>query len=195
VLGSFARQVIGIEPSAHMVALAPALANATYLRASAEHIPLARSTCGLIGAGSALHWFDQAAFLAEIDRVATNDSHLVVFDHWFNGSVDGCPEFAEWFRTYLARYPSPPRDRSWSPPSDLGGWMFAGSQSYKHPVPMTVGRLTSYLLSQSNLQVMIDRGEIVEEQLRESLADELRAVITGDVAVVEFGGLVAHLRR
>jgi len=195
-LAPFAERVVGIEPSAGMLAHASSPANGWLVAAKAEQMPLPDRCCGLIGVGSALHWFEQDPFLAELDRVAREDADLVIFDHWFTGTMRGCPEFAEWFRSYLDRYPSPPRDRSWSPPGDLGSWSFVGLQRYDHPVAMTSDRLACYLLSQSNLQVIADGGQSDEAELRQWLLEELRMFfVQGRNSVVQFGGMVAHLVR
>jgi SAM-dependent methyltransferase len=193
-LAPFAERVVGVEQSPAMLGHASAPANGWFAVARAEQIPLAPGCCGLIGIGSALHWFDQAPFLAELDRVGRDDADLVVFDHWFTGTIRGCRGFADWFQDYLERYPSPPRDGSWSPPHDLGSWSFVGMSRYDHAVAMTADMFSCYLLSQSNVQAAADVGQHGEAELRRWLLEELEVFFQpGAAPVVEFRGMVAHL--
>lgn len=196
-LATLADTVIGVEPSAAMLEHAPPAANVTYLIGSAEELPVDDTSCNLIAVGSALHWFDQDRFLSEASRVATSDAWLVVHDHWFGGEMQGRPEFGEWVRNvYLNTYPSPPRDRSWRPPTDLGDWRHVAWERYDHPVDFTVDDLASYLLTQSNLQTVLERGDQTEDKLRIWLQSEIAPFFdTEQSHTLLFGGFVACHRR
>jgi SAM-dependent methyltransferase len=180
-----------------MLSLAQPVENVTYVSGSAENLPVADRSCDLITVGSALHWFDQSGFLAEADRVAKPDAWLVVHDHWFAGQMQGNAAFTQWMReVYLATHPSPPRDRSWRPPDDLGAWQHKGWERYDQLVTFTPARLASYLLTQSNLQRALEPGSQSEEGLRSWLVTETTPFFRNDSsAVFLFGGFVACHRR
>ncbi|MFQ5524279.1 MAG: class I SAM-dependent methyltransferase [Acidimicrobiia bacterium] len=192
-LAPLADTIIGVEPSTAMLAQALPAANVLYRVGSAEDLPLEDGSCDLIAVGSALHWFDQARFLKEASRVARPDAWLVVHDHWFTGQMQGHEEFAAWARdVYLSTYPSPPRDRSWRPPDDLGAWQHTGWERYEHPVPLTADQLAAYLLTQSNLQTVIERGDQTEAEFKIWLLAETAPFFADDPApVFLFGGFVA----
>lgn len=196
-IAALAESVVGVEPSRAMVELAILADNVSYRLGSAEELPIEDQSCDLISVGSALHWFDQERFLAEASRVAKPDAWLVVYDHWFSGGMEGHDEFGQWARdVYLSKYPSPPRNRSWRPPDDLGDWRHIGWESYDHPVPFSTDQLSTYLLTQSNLQTVIERGDQTEQELRSWLIDELAPFFADDpAAVFMFGGFVACHRR
>lgn len=180
-----------------MLEEASPLAQVEYRVGSAEDLPVEDASCDLIVAGSALHWFDQARFLSEVDRVAVPGASLVVLDHWFGGQIQGRDDFGAWMReVYLATYPSPSRDRSWRPPADLGLWRHTGWERYDHPVAFTADQLATYLLTQSNLQTVIEHGDRTEQQLRSWLVAETASFFASDpVPVFRFGGFVACHRR
>lgn len=192
-IAPLAETVVGVEPSQAMLELALPGENVSYRIGSAEQLPVEDASCDLISVGSALHWFDQERFLAEASRVAKPEARLVVYDHWFTGHMEDHDEFGQWARdVYLATYPSPSRDRSWRPPDDLGNWRHVGWERYDHPVPFSADELASYLLTQSNLQAVIEQGDESEEQLRAWLMNELAPFFAADpVAVLMFGGFVA----
>lgn len=195
-IAPLAKRITGIEPSAEMLKYAISLPKVEYLVGKAEDLPIDETSCDLICVGSALHWFDRSRFLAEASRVARQGAWLVVLDHWFAGEMEGHQDFAAWGREiYLSRFPAPHRDRSWRPPEDLGDWKHVGWERYDDPVSMTRNALTDYLLTQSNLQVVIERGDHTEEELRTWVYEELTPFFEGDErATFMFGGFVAcHL--
>jgi SAM-dependent methyltransferase len=196
-IAALAESVVGIEPSKAMLERAIPADNVSYRIGSAEQLPVEDQSCDLLSVGSALHWFDQERFLAEASRVTKPEAWLVVYDHWFVGRMQDRDEFGQWARdVYIATYPSPPRDRSWRPPDDLGDWRHTGWESYDHPVPFSTDQLATYLLTQSNLQTEIERGDKTDKQLRSWLLDELAPFFADDpVAVFMFGGFVACHRR
>ena len=196
-IAAMAETVVGIEPLQAMRERAMPADNVSYRSGSAEQLPVEDQSCDLLSVGSALHWFDQERFLAEASRVAKPEAWLVVYDHWFTGRMQDHDGFGQWARdVYLSTYPSPPRDRSWRPPDDLGDWRHMGWESYDQPVPFSADQLATYLLTQSNLQTVIERGDKTEKQLRSWLMHELAPFFADDpVAVFMFGGFVACHRR
>lgn len=196
-LAPLAHTVIGVDPSPAMLDEASPATNIAYRAGWAEDLPVESASCDLIAVGSALHWFDQVGFLSEAARAAKPGAWLVVLDHWFAGQTQGREDFAAWIQdVYLTTYPSPPRDRSWRPPADLGEWRHTGWERYDHQVAFNADQLATYLLTQSNLQAAIGRGDQSEQQLRSWLINETAPLFAHNpVRVFLFGGFVACHRR
>lgn len=196
-LAPLAETVIGVEPSPAMLEHARQRQNVEYRLGSAEHLPAADHSCDLIGVGSALHWFARESFLSEASRVARPGAWLVIHDHWFMGQIEGNEEFGEWVRNvYLDKYPSPPRDRSWRPPNDLGMWRHVAWEQYEHRIQFDQDELAAYLLTQSNLQAVIERGDDTVESLRAWLRSQTgRFFADRRPPTFLFGGFVACHRE
>jgi len=62
-------RVVATDPSASQIADAEPCANIDYRVEPAEHSSLADSSASLVAVAQALHWFDHAAFYAEVRRV------------------------------------------------------------------------------------------------------------------------------
>ena len=62
-------RVVATDPSANQVADAEPSANVDYRVEPAEHSSLADASASLVTVAQALHWFDHAAFYAEVRRV------------------------------------------------------------------------------------------------------------------------------
>lgn len=197
-LALLAEEVIGVEASPAMVEHARSAPNVTYRLGAAEDMPLEEGSCDLIGVGSAVHWFDQERFLTEAERVAASNAWLVVHDHWFTAQMRDVEDFSGWFReTYLNRYPPPPRDRWWRPPDDLGSWRHTAMERYQQQVSLDPTGLANYLLTQSNLQTVMERDDESEDVLRAWLIAETADFFPdGREVDFTFGGFVAcHSRR
>jgi ubiquinone/menaquinone biosynthesis C-methylase UbiE len=96
-LTDIASSVIGVDPSADMLAHATPHPNIEYRQSTPEHIPLADQQFDLIAAAQAFHWFDQDAFLAESNRLLRSPGWLVIYTSWFTGEMQENPAFSNWF--------------------------------------------------------------------------------------------------
>lgn len=191
-LSPLAETIIGVDPSSTMLDHAVAAANVTYMVGSAEDLPLDDGVYDLIGVGSAVHWFDRDRFLAEASRIAAPGAWLVVHDHWFSGLMEDQPESGSWFNdVYLPNHQSPPRDRSWQPPADLGKWRHVGWERYEQRVAMNRERFVAYLMSQSNARAAIERGDRTDSEMAEWLREQVEPHFDGHEATLVFGGFVA----
>lgn len=196
-LSGLAARLVGADPALSMLKRAAPMPAVCYVAASAERLPFAANTFDLIAVGSALHWFDRGPFLAETGRIARDDAWLVVHNHWFTERMQDQPGLTDWLHdTYLRRYPTPPRDRSWRPPQDLDSWRHVGWERYEHDDELTLDEFVTYLTTQSNLQVVIEQGTETEAQLRSWLLAELQPFFDRSSAGrFVFGGYVACHRR
>ena len=71
--------VEGSEPAAAALALAPKLPNVRYQQLPAEQCDLASASVDLVVVAQAMHWFDQAAFFAQVRRVLRPGGVLAVW--------------------------------------------------------------------------------------------------------------------
>lgn len=160
-LKEIADHIVGIDISAHMIAQVSPDARIECLVASAENVPFANDSFDLVTVSSAFHWFDRELFLSEARRVLKPKGWLVVYENWFSGRMQECPEFERWSReVYLSRYPSPPRNPPFNrAAADLAGFCLAGSEGYENVVAMTVEQFVDYLLTQSNVIAASESGK------------------------------------
>ncbi len=89
----FAR-VVATDPSAAQIAQAAAHPRIDYRVEPAEHSTLAAGSASLIGVSQAYHWFDRAAFHAEVRRVAKPGA-LVAISAYGNCSVSRAVDAVE----------------------------------------------------------------------------------------------------
>ncbi len=160
-LSEIAKSVIGIDPSADMIAQATPRSNIDYLQATAENIPLADDEFDVITVGQAYHWLDHHAFLAEANRVLRLHGWLVVYTSWFTAEMKENPTFAKWFKSiYLARYPTPSRDRTAISEEFAEKHCFAlcGQDQFSDEVRMNIDRFTDYQLSTTNIIAAVKEG-------------------------------------
>jgi SAM-dependent methyltransferase len=192
-----ARWAVGVDPSLPMLTRAEPGPRRAFVAGRAERLPLADDCADLVAAGSAFHWFDRERFAAEAVRIARGAAWLVVHHHWFAGRMRADPRFGCWVRdTYLARYPTPPRRPRLEAGEDLGAFAHVTSEDYEQTVEVTRDELVTYLVTQSNVGVVVDAGEEDLDRVVTWLDDELtRFVPDGCSAAVDFGGRVSLLHR
>ena len=161
-LAEIGSSVIGIDPSAEMLAHALPHPKIRYMQSSAENIPLASEQFDLITVAQAFHWFNHHSFLAEANRLLRMNGWLMIYTSWFTCEMEENSSFSTWFRgEYLDRYPSPPRNRQ-SITDELVkpfGFVLRAENEFTDGVSMTIERFTDYQLSTTNIIAAVDRGE------------------------------------
>ena len=160
-LTAVARTVIGLDPSAAMLAYASHSPSITYCRAPAEYLPFADACCPLITVASAMHWVNQAAFLAEAKRVLTTSGWLVIYGNYFAKQPEATQDFERWNREiYLPRFPSPPRAKLLVEPVALQtfGFTLQLSEYYHHQLRFSIEGVADYLITQSNVIAAVEDG-------------------------------------
>jgi ubiquinone/menaquinone biosynthesis C-methylase UbiE len=199
-LARIAEQVIGIDVSRGMLAAARAEAvpRVDYAQAAAERLPFPGEAFDLLSAGLAFHWFDQPRFLAEARRVLTPAGWLVVSNSAFRGEMRENPEFRTWTRErYLARYPTPPRNRPSLAPEAATehGFRLVKQERFDNEVPFAVDGLVGYLLTQSNIIAAVEQGRESLAEARAWLTREVEPLFPDTRATFVFDGAVWILRR
>jgi ubiquinone/menaquinone biosynthesis C-methylase UbiE len=74
-------QVLATDLSEQQLQHAPCFANVRYLQAAAEHSSLASTSVDLVCVAQAIHWFDFAAFYAEVKRVLKPNGVIAVIGY------------------------------------------------------------------------------------------------------------------
>jgi ubiquinone/menaquinone biosynthesis C-methylase UbiE len=176
-LAEIGHSIIGMDPSAEMLAHALPHSRIQYVQASAENIPLSSDHFDLIAAAQAFHWFNQEVFLREANRLLQTGGWLTIYTSWFTGELRENSNFSSWFkREFLDRYPSPPRYRQ-SVTAELAhahGFLICGEDDFTNDIGMSIERFTDYQLSATNIIAAVERGEHTYENaaqwIRASLA-------------------------
>lgn len=197
-LRGIASKVIGTDSSAEMLARAPQVEGIEYIEAPAEQLPFDDATFDLVTVSSAFHWFDRVRFFAEVRRVLGPAGWLIIYDNAFRGEMKENPGFKLWFQeSYLARYPSPPRDRRPFGEEDAmrHGFHFLGREDYQNEVRFSIEELASYLETQSNVITAVEEGSENIEEVHRWLLNVLSSLFPGTTATFIFGGYIWHLRR
>ncbi len=164
---------VGVDVAPAMVARARADTGLPYAVAAAEALPLVAGAVDLVTVGSGVHWFDQQRFAAEAARVLRPGGALLLYEH--AGATLPDPAFADWMRrTYLARFPSPPRGALAAEFPGGGPFTLAAADRWPDVVPMTRAEFVAYLATQSNV------ADQAPARIRDWFAAELAPFFRGD---------------
>lgn len=197
-LAEVASQVTGVDSSAAMLALAPALPNVTYQVASAEALPFADASFDLLTVVMAFHWFDQGRFLSEARRVLQPQGWLLIYNNVFLGRMKENPAFKDWVGlTFLPRYHTPPRARKKITAEYARSFDFelAGQDHTFNEVVMTPEQLTGYFLTQSNVIHAVEEGSENLDEVAAWIAAGIRPFFNGPSATMQFGSDLFFLRK
>jgi hypothetical protein len=135
-----------------------------------------------------MHWFDQRAF-RELTRVTHERGRVFVYSDFFLGEVTDEPRFGVWMRDrYLPRLPTPPRRSHYDADAMSSvGYQLASQEQRTYQVPMTPTRLAAYLMTQSNVTIATQNGDLTQDALQGWVDSELTALLGEQPADVEFG--------
>jgi SAM-dependent methyltransferase len=183
----------GLDVSAPMLLEARRRAVPRLVRGRAERLPFPAASLDLLAMGSAFHWCEPAALLAEVRRVLVPGGHLAVFDHMLVGRMEGEPGFATWFDAYRKRFAAPPRHPAFDP-ALAEGFTPSTRERFEHWIPLTLDALVGYVTSQSNVLAAVGRGHRAEDAEAEVRAG-LEPFFRGRTVPVKYRGELDLLRR
>jgi SAM-dependent methyltransferase len=196
-LAEHAATTVGVDLSAEMMRSARRAPGVHYLLGRAEQLPFRAGSFAAATCCSGVHWFDQSRFFAELRRVLRPGGWVGLYDHYFIGEMVGVPEFADWLREALNRYPLPPRNPQVGDPRSLepDGFAKLGDDIFADDIEMTQGQLTSYQLTISNFVDAAEKGASRAEL--EAWALETTAPLFEGAATrtVRFLGSITCFRR
>jgi ubiquinone/menaquinone biosynthesis C-methylase UbiE len=196
-LAGHADAVVGVDVSPEMMRSARHATGVRYLLGRAERLPFTAGTFDAATCCSGVHWFDQPRFFAELHRVLRPAGWVALYDHYFIGEMVDVPEFGEWMREGLRRYPLPPRTPQVGDPSSMepDGFEKVGDEFFADDIAMTHEQLVSYQLTISNFVAAIEQGarrEELEAWVRDTSAPLFDGVTT---RTVRFLGSITCFRR
>lgn len=185
----------GLDVSAPMLREARRRASPRLVRGRGELLPFAAAAFDLVTMGSAFHWCEPGALVAEARRVLAPGGHFAVFDHWLAGRMERERRFKAWFEAYRKRFPGPPRHPALDP-ARQEGFLPVARDKFEHVVPLPLDALVAYLRSQSNVLAAVASGAVRPEEAEAELRAGLRPFFRGGrPARVVFGGDLDLLRR
>ncbi|MEM7468572.1 MAG: class I SAM-dependent methyltransferase [Pseudomonadota bacterium] len=92
------RRIIGLDLSHSQLVNAPRHAGVSWVQSTVEQIPLNDRSADLIIVAQALHWFNFAAFYAEVRRIATTNGFIAA---WTYSLLAACDQFDDDIATVI----------------------------------------------------------------------------------------------
>jgi ubiquinone/menaquinone biosynthesis C-methylase UbiE len=196
-LAAYAHTTVGVDMSPEMLRSARRAAGVHYLLASAERMPFGAGSFGAATCCSGVHWFDQLAFFAELHRVLRPGGWVGLYDHYFIGDMLDVPEFGEWLRDAMTRYPLPRRNPQVGDPRSLepAGFEKLGDELFADDIAMTHAELTDYQLTISNFVDAVERGTRRADLEAWSLESTAPLFAGSPTRTVRFLGSITCFRR
>jgi len=192
--------VYGTDTSEEMLKWALSQDKINYSIAPAENQPFSNNEFNLITVCSGVHWFNIDKFLAEANRLLTNNGWLVLYDNFFISEMQGVESFSKWYpEVYLKKFPAPKRNNSYNWSNDnLSSKNFTldKEEEFKNSISYTKDELVLYFTTQSNITAVTDSGEMTYNEVEEWLNNELTQFYSADnKRTINFGNWVKYLRR
>ena len=196
-LAEVATTVVGVDASAEMLRAARPAPNCTYVLAHAEDLPLPDASFDAVTCCSGVHWFDQARFFTEARRVLRPGGWVGLYDHYFMGEMVGVPEFADWTRRAIERYPLPPRNPQVGDPQSVSppGFEAIDDEFFVDVIALTRDQFCDYQLTISTFVSAAERGT-PRAELRDWILASTAPLFAGaETRGVRFLGSITCSRR
>lgn len=198
-LKEIAEEIIGVDASSEMVALAPADGQIQYCIARAEHLPFDARSFDLMTLSQVFHWLDREKFLKEAGRILRGRGWLIVYDNYFSGQMGENVEFHHWHQeSFLKKYPSP--HRAWASFTNentrVEGFNLLNHEWHQNGTKFSPVALTDYLTTQSNMIAVVEGGRETIEEARTWLLENIGPLF-GERKEAEFtfNAPIWYLRR
>jgi ubiquinone/menaquinone biosynthesis C-methylase UbiE len=195
---AIAEQVIGLDVSSEMLAVAYPDPHISYQLSPAETLPLEPNSADLITVFLAFHWFDRAGFLQEVARVLKPGGYLVLVDDGFLAQMSHVYEFERTMtRLYQDHFPTPPRHREPLTPVALQqfGLEWEQQQHFHHSMRFTLPQLIGYLTTQSNFIAVLENGTRSLEDVWNQLEGELSPFFESLEGTFRFSSGLRFIRK
>jgi SAM-dependent methyltransferase len=196
-LAPLARQVVGLEPVAAMLAHRRTVApHASFVIGQAEQLPFAAGSFDLVTAAGSLNYAGLPSALAEIARVLTRDGTFLLYDFSAGRRSVSGTELADWYASFERRFPPPPGWQSLEVrelPLARYGLRLLDFTEVETWLPMTFDAYLRYALSEVNVDSAIARGSCSAEEAGDWCRTTLAAVFTRGEVTVIIPGYVATL--
>lgn len=178
-LAAVAESVIGVDPSAQMLALAPKAGNVSYRQCSAEEMDFAPKSFDVVVVASAMHWLEPKSFLGQTRKILTPTGFLAIYNDHFTATMLNQPECKHWLRSRLfKRFPPLRGLRDLDVAAAAAeGFSVAAQGSFNHTVRYTRREFADFLLTRSNTLVKIFNGHESADSADQWILDELAAFV------------------
>ena len=176
-LKDIARDIVGVDASPEMVALAPKDSRIVYLVSVAENLPFGKSAFDLVTVSQVFHWLDRDRFFMEARRVLRAGGCLVVYDNYFSGQMEENAEFRTWYQeSFLKKYPRPPRQWPSFTVEDTkrDGFNLVHHEWHRNTRTFSLETLVDYLVTLSNIIAAGEGGKEEIREVRRGLAEHIK---------------------
>lgn len=193
---TLAGHVVGVDPSASMLAEASRIGGPHYVRGLAEALPFGDAAFSLVTIGCAYHWCEPAAFLDEAIRVLTPTGILVLYDNFFYADKPRASAVFDWLTAeYWGRLPKAPRN----PLPEVGSFddvrfEVMASGFLESWIEMTRELLVLYLTTQSGVVAAVQSGQYSLPEIESHLRRGLAGLVSEEGQAFRFGGPVWVLK-
>ena len=175
-LKELAQNVIGVDTSAEMIALAAKEKGVKYFVAPAENLPFDEKEFDIITLSQVFHWLDRDKFLTEAGRLLRLSGWLVAYDNYFTGQMSGNADSQSWYEEYLERYPMPPRAKVKFTIENTNSYGFhlLKEEWYKNTIDFSLEGLIDFLITQTNVIAVVEGGSEKIENVYLWLTERLK---------------------
>jgi SAM-dependent methyltransferase len=192
-----AGQCIGIELAEPMLRAAATTApGAEFLAGCAEAIPLRDRCVDLITAAGSLNYTDLPRFFMEAARILVPGGIVVVYDFSPGKEFRDSEALAQWFSSFIARYPWPPNEAADLNPERLSQMdrRFELQSSDYFEIGITLSRdfYLDYMMTETNVAFALRNG-VSESEIRSWCSHTLSPVWGERPREVLFRGYFACL--
>lgn len=196
-LTDIAEDIVGVDPSAAMLAEAVKAPGVSYQAAAAEQLPFGEASFDLATVASGFHWFDREAFFGEARRVLKPSGWLVIYEFGMSGRAVGVTGFDDWLRGLFLRYPRTPRNSGRLVDSEARehGFELIREERFEDTLPFSLPEFSLFLATQSNAVEAIERGQVDEQVFRAEVECEASGFFEeSKVLSVVFAASIIYLR-
>ncbi|MBY0508296.1 MAG: methyltransferase domain-containing protein [Bryobacteraceae bacterium] len=162
-LTEFARERIGVEPAASMVAMASEVdPGARFLQGTAEEVPWPDGAADLITAAGALNYANLGRFFPEALRLLAPGGALLVYDFSTGNRRD-----SDWLSRFIGRYPWAPSEARHLDPEILAreanGFTLHSAEQFAVSLTLSRAFYLDYMLTETNVAYAVRQGGSLAE--------------------------------
>jgi ubiquinone/menaquinone biosynthesis C-methylase UbiE len=196
-LQAIAEDVTGTDLSSEMLEYARENLGIEFLESPAENLPFTAETFDLLTVCMAFHWFDQAKFLLEVDRVLKPNGWLILYNNFFRSQMISNQEFLRWANSFYANYPVPARVETPTDPAFFSshGFRLDPLEDIENQVSFTPNELAAYMTTQSNFIAKVEEGTESLEEVHASIVEGVTPFFADSRADFLFSSKIWYLRK
>lgn len=178
-------QVTGVDVSAEMIAVCKALYNPNdqengyrFVCVKAEEMQEEAAVYDIVSVAGAMNWIEENRFLPKLRQMMESGGLLFVYDFWITDRMRGSKAYTQWYQTaYLRHFPKPPRkERIWKQEELPDCFRIMKQVSYELVHLFDLEAFIRFMMTQSNVNVRIEKGEIKEADARNWFYNSLAPV-------------------